>query len=120
MSASSVRRIALLSFVLGVPGMIISSIQSATGAAITFGLLAAGAAVVLIAVTAVTTGRIPPEVGAPGPAPAVLQREADAEALEQRIRALVTEGANEAAVRDLVRAAVRLSRPARDERQSVG
>lgn len=105
MSESAVRWVALVVFLVGIPGMIVSSVNDATGAAITFGLLATGAAVVLIAVTAVTTGRIPPEIGAPRPD---RRGEAEAEALEERIRNLVAAGADEHEVRDLVRAAIRL------------
>ena len=96
-----------LFFLVGIPGMIISSVNDHTGAAITFGLISAGAVLALIAATAVVTGRIPPD--ATGPI-----RAADAEGegaeLEAGIEALVAAGADETAVRDLVRKAVRLGR----------
>jgi len=114
MSARTVRAVAMVVFFLvGIPGMIISSINEATGAAVTFGLIAAGAAMILLAVTAVATGRIPPEAvarpsGSTGSIP-----EAEAEDLERRVTALVASGAPEDEVRDLVRAALRLSRSSR-------
>jgi len=93
-------------FLVGIPGMIVASINGATGTAVTLGLVAAGAAIVLIAVTAVTTGRIPP-AAAPA-ARSAGENEAEAEAVERRIQALVAAGAEEQDVRDLVRAARRM------------
>jgi hypothetical protein len=94
-------------FLVGIPGMIVSSINDRTGAAVTFGLVSAGAVLALIAATAVVTGRIPPDAAAP-------VRPADAEGegaeLEAGIQSLVSAGADEAAVRDVVRRAVRLGR----------
>lgn len=105
MSASGVRWAAMaVFFLVGIPGMIVASINGTTGTALTLGLLAAGAAVVLIAVTAVTTGRIPPAAERPGATAA----EAEAEAIERRIQALVATGAEEQEVRELVRAARRM------------
>jgi hypothetical protein len=103
-----------LFFLVGIPGMIVSSINDHTGAAVTFGLISAGAVLMLIAATAVVTGRIPPDATGP-------LRTADAEGegaeLEAGIQALVTAGADEAAVRDLVRQAVRLGRAAHERGQ---
>ncbi|MEJ7584033.1 MAG: hypothetical protein WKF43_08085 [Acidimicrobiales bacterium] len=110
MSSSSVRWFAIVIFVASVPGMIVASANDVTGAAISFGLVATVAAVVLIAVTAVITGRIPPDVG--GPVAPHGHDEAEAEALEERIRELVATGTDEDALRDLVRAARLLRRRA--------
>ena len=74
--------------VAGIAGMIVSSIADNSGAALTFGVVTAVAVLVLIAVTAA------------GPRPL---SDADAERLEQRIQQLVAAGADEAAVRALVR-----------------
>ena len=93
---------------IAIPGMIVSSINDHTGAAVTFGLIGAGAVLALIAATAAVTGRIPPEAAGPVPAAAVSEREG-AE-LEAGIQDLVAGGADESAVRDLVRKAVRLGR----------
>jgi hypothetical protein len=73
--------------------MIVSSIADNSGAAVTFGVITAVAVLVLIAVTA-AGGRAPSE--------------ADAARLEASIQDLVASGADEAAVRDLVRDARRL------------
>lgn len=122
-------------FVIGIPGMIITSITNHEGAAITFGLVAAVAALCLIAVTAAVVDPaqqvVPSVVAIPGTPPAASapaasepaanaparsapagtdDTETQAEALEDRIEALVADGADEAAVRDLVRAAVRMAR----------
>ena len=79
--------------VCGIAGMIVSSIADNSGAAVTFGVITANAVLVLIAVTAA------------GPSPPT---EEDAARLEQRIQDLVAAGADEDAVRDLVRQARRL------------
>ena len=66
MSISAIRWVSLGVFVLiGIPGMIVSSVNDRTGAAVTFGLVTVGAVLALLAATAVVTGRIPPEAGAP-------------------------------------------------------
>ncbi len=79
--------------VAGIAGMIVSSIADNSGAAVTFGVITAVAVLVLIAVTAA------------GPRPL---SEADAAQLESSIQDLVAAGADEDAVRDLVRRARRL------------
>ena len=89
--------------------MIVSSVNDRTGAAVTFGLVTVGAVLALLAATAVVTGRIPPEAGAPVDAPARAPSDEGAE-LEAGIQDLVSAGADETAVRDLVRKAVRLGR----------
>jgi hypothetical protein len=112
-SISAVRWVSLGVFVLvGIPGMIVSSVNDRTGAAVTFGLVTVGAVLALLAATAVVTGRIPPEAGAPvtraGTERAGTER--DGAELEAGIQDLVRAGADETAVRDLVRKAVRLGR----------
>jgi hypothetical protein len=106
MSVGAVRWASMgLFFLVGIPGMIVSSINDRTGAAVTFGLISVAAVLALIAATAVATGRIPPD--ATGPVPPAEGEGAD---LEEGIQALVGAGADETAVRDLVRRAVRLGR----------
>jgi hypothetical protein len=92
MSPKAVRWLVVVVCVGGIAGMIVSSIADNSGAALTFGVITATAVLVLIAVTAA------------GPRP---MAEADAERLEERIRQLVAAGADETAVRDLVREARR-------------
>ena len=61
MSAKAVRVAAMVVFFgVGIPGMIVSSINDNTGAGVTFGIIGAVAAIVLLAVTTVTTGRLSP------------------------------------------------------------
>lgn len=97
-----VRRIVLVVFVLGIAGMIFGSIRSSTGAAMTFGLLTAAAALALVLVSSVS-----PPASSTTPAPVDERLAADVEA---RIGALVADGADEEAVRRLVGRAVELGR----------
>jgi uncharacterized membrane protein YjjP (DUF1212 family) len=92
MSPRAVRVAVIVVCVAGIAGMIVSSIADNSGAALTFGVVTAVAVLVLIAVTA------------SGPRP---MSEEDAARLEARIQDLVASGADEAAVRDLVRQARR-------------
>jgi hypothetical protein len=92
-SAIVVRRLVWVVCWLGIGGMIAASIADNVGAAMTAGLVTAVAALCLIVATAVTRGT----------AGAVDERAA--QDLEARITALVAAGADEAQVRDLVRAA---------------
>jgi hypothetical protein len=87
-----VRRLVIAVCVAGIAGMIVSSIAESNGAAVTFGIITAVAVLVLIAVTAA------------GPRP---MSDEDAAALEASIQQLVASGADESAVRDLVRRARR-------------
>lgn len=99
-SPALVRGIAIAICVGGIVGMIAGSVADNNGVAITFGLIAAVAALVIIVVTAVTgnsSARRPLDSRA-------------AEALEARIQALVDAGADEQQVREVVRAALRLGR----------
>ena len=94
--------------VVGIAGMIIGSLaDNNNGAVITFGLITAVSIVVLMAVAATTRAL---EGRASGAAAAV--DEEIAADVEQRIQALVSAGADEAAVRALVGTAVRLGRGA--------
>jgi hypothetical protein len=98
----------------GIAGMIVTSALDHNGAAITFGLITA---VAVLCQMAVTTA-INEANGAPGapiagaPSRRTNGPEEEAAALEARIQALVDQGADEAAVRDLARHAVRLGRRA--------
>ncbi|KAA0232700.1 MAG: hypothetical protein EDR02_16590 [Actinobacteria bacterium] len=91
-------------FIGGIAGMIVSSVADNNGAALTFGLTTAVAAVCLILVTAVSNSGWLHEAGE--------FNEAAAADLERRIQRLVAQGASEDDVRDLVRAAVSLGRSA--------
>jgi hypothetical protein len=96
--------------VAGVVGMIVASATHHNGAAITFGLATAVAVVCqMVATTVLNEARGAP--GAPlGPAAAAPSTETYAAQVETDIEALVAAGADEQAVRDLVRRAVRLGR----------
>lgn len=96
-----IRRAVLATCVLGIAGMIASSIAERTGAAITAGLITAVAVVCLVLVTAVAP---PAAFGAP-----VVDENAAFE-VERRIADLVASGADEAELRSLVRAAQRVKR----------
>jgi hypothetical protein len=97
-----IRRGVLALCVLGIAGMIVSSIAERTGAAITFGLVTAMAVVCMVLVTAVAG---PEAFGRP-----VIDEEAAAD-VERRIGELVAAGADEAELRALVRAVRRVDRP---------
>ena len=94
MSAVAVRRIVWVVAALGIAGMIVSSINDNTGAALTFGLVTAVAVLCLIVATAVA--------GRPD--------EAHAARVEELVGEVVAQGADEATVRRLVGEAVRLGR----------
>lgn len=87
-------------WVTGIAGMIISSVNgNNNGWVTTFGFVTAFASLTLFAATAATRkDRID------------VFEEADAERLEDQVRALVDAGADEATVRDLVRDALRMGR----------
>lgn len=93
MSPTAVRRLVIAVCVGGIAGMIVSSIAESNGAAVTFGVITAVAVLVLVAVTAA------------GPRPMTEEQAAE---LEAAIQQLVAGGADEVAVRDLVRRARRL------------
>ena len=102
MDPKLLRRTVLVVFVGGIAGMVVGSIMDNNGTAITFGIITAVAALALILTTALIAGQ-----------PADRFDDERAEAVEARIVQLVADGADESAVRDLVRDAVVLGRTAR-------
>ena len=98
MPVPTVRRLLVAVCLLGIPGMIVTSVADSTGGAMAFGLATAVAVGGLILVTSVTAA----------PAAGDLLAEAAAERVEAEVAALVEHGADEDAIRRLVRAAVRL------------
>jgi hypothetical protein len=115
-TASAVRMVVIVVCGAGVAGMIATTIAGHNGAAMTFGITTAVAILCLMVATAVTTG--PPRRGAGDVRGAVDVRgtggagdvEATASRVEDGVAALVAAGAQERAVRDLVRDAVSLGR----------
>ena len=101
MTPKAVRAVVLVVCAAGIAGMIVTSVQGNDGAALTVGLITASAVLGLILVSAVAP---------PGAAAGPEDEEAAAAELEDLVQALVREGADERAVRDLVRAALGLSR----------
>jgi hypothetical protein len=95
-----VRAVVLVVCVAGIAGMIVASIAESNGAALTFGLVTAGSVVCLIVATAVA-----------GPSTSPVIDEERAARVEEQVRLLVADGADEAAVRRLVREASRLRQP---------
>ena len=108
MTAASVRRATIAVCVVGIAGMIVTSILNHNGAAITFGLVTAVA--VLCSMVATTVAR---EDHAGGMVPGNGDGDALAPLVEERIQALVAAGADEMSVRALVGEAVRLGRSLR-------
>jgi len=94
----TVRRLLVAVCLLGIPGMIVTSIADSTGGALTFGLATAAAVLGLILITSVSA---PPAAGD-------LLAEAAAERVEAEVATLVGHGADEDEVRRVVRASVRL------------
>jgi hypothetical protein len=97
-------------FLAGIAGMIAASIAESTGAALTFGLITAAAALGLILVAAVAP---------PGTLGTDAVDEETAAAMEEQVAVLVESGADEHQVRRLVRLAVRVGRsmtPTRSEK----
>jgi len=108
MTARAVRRVVLAVCVAGIAGMIVSSILGHNGAAITFGLVTAAAVLCSMVATAVSAGQVAAAAGgAAGTGPF---DEAEAARVEALVSELVAAGAEEVAVRALVRAAVTLGR----------
>jgi hypothetical protein len=107
---SAIRIAVLVVCAVGIVGMIVTSATKHNGAAITFGLITAVAVVCqMVATTVLDEARGAP--GAPlGPGAAPSRAEAGAAQVEERVNDLVAAGADEAAVRELVRHAVRLGR----------
>jgi hypothetical protein len=95
-----VRRVCALLFVACIAGLIVSSIAGNNeGWVLSIGAIGASAAVILIVTTLVASQQRVPEFS-----------DAKAEEIEARIVALVTAGADEAEVRELVRESIRLGR----------
>jgi len=82
----------------GIAGMVVGSIADDNTMTLTFGLVTAAAVACLIVATAVAGGGTP-DAG-----------EAAGRRVEDLVRTLVADGANEAAVRNLVREAIGLGR----------
>jgi hypothetical protein len=100
MSAGTFRLLAAVVWVAGIAGMIVSSVNgNNNGWVITCGIATAVASIVLLSVSA-ATNRERLDVF----------EEADAERLEDRIAVVVQSGADEEAVRSLVRDSMRLGR----------
>jgi hypothetical protein len=127
-TVGAVRVTALVICAGGIIGMIVTSILNHNGAAVTFGLITAVAIVCSMVAKAVATSTeqrllgqagglaaVPGEAtkaadGAPATATAGAPAEPLAEEVERRVQAIVSGGADEAAVRQLVGEAVRLGR----------
>jgi hypothetical protein len=105
-----IRRIVLVVFVLGIGGMIGGSIAEVTGLAITFGLITAIAALALVLVTSVAPEGSLAKQGEAVSRPVDEQLAGD---LEDRILALVDQGADETMVRKLVGRAIELGEQSR-------
>jgi dipeptide/tripeptide permease len=100
MPLTAVRYVVIGLCAVGIIGMIVASVAgNNNGWVVTFGLLAVVSVVVLMAFSAANRGESPAAV-----------EESTAERVEQQIRSLVETGADETAVRALVRDAVRLGR----------
>ena len=96
----TIRVACVVCFVGGIAGMIVASLSDNNiEAVLTAGVVTVMAALVLLAVSTVTTVRRTPEFD-----------EADAEILEHGIQRMVDSGADESAVRELVRRAIQLGR----------
>lgn len=100
MSPGAFRALAAVIWVVGIAGMIVSSVNgNNNGWVVTFGVATAGASIVLLSVSAATRhDRLD------------VFEDADAERLEGQIEQLLAQGADEATVRTLVRDAMRSGR----------
>jgi hypothetical protein len=105
MTPRAVRLSVIVVCVGGIAGMIAASVADNNAIALTFGLISAAAVACLIVATAVTN-------------PAMARDDADAERVEAMIRDLVDAGADETAVRVLVREVVHLGVPGRGARRT--
>ena len=110
-STRAVRRVVMAVCAGGIAGMIVSSVNDNNGAALTFGLVTTVAVVCLVVATAVTrpAGLAAP-AGGTGVGTAVPPDEIQGALVEGLVADLIRAGADEAAVRGLVREAVRLGR----------
>ena len=100
-STRLVRALVFLTGAAGIAGMIAGSIADNNGVAITFGLLVAAAALVLVVATAINPAR-----------PLGTFDTTVASSVESQVQSLVEAGADESVVRNLVRDAVILGRTA--------
>lgn len=100
MSLRLIKTMCFALFLAGLPSIIVSSIRGNNeGWVVTFGMITAVAAIILIAVSAVTaTRRID------------VFNDVLAERIEQRVQSLVQAGADEAEVRTLIRETIDLAR----------
>ncbi len=108
LSVRTVRTLAIVVCVAGIAGMIVTSILNHNGAAVTLGLITAVAvlcSMVAKAVAADTEQRL----GAPAPRGDVAPDDL-ADLVERQVLLVVSEGADEGSVRQLVGEAVRLGR----------
>ena len=101
---STIRAMSITVFVLGIAGMIVGSIADNNGTAIAFGIATALAAACLVVATA---SQNPPRL---------TFDESTAQNLESTIQDLVSEGADEKELRDLVKQSVELGRGAVESR----
>ena len=95
MTPGAVRLGVIVVCVGGIAGMIVASVADNNAIALTFGLITAAAVACLIVATAVTSA-------------APTGHDEDMERVEAMVRALVDEGADEVAIRALVREVVHL------------
>jgi uncharacterized membrane protein YebE (DUF533 family) len=109
MSATTIRRIAVLVCAGGIAGMIVSSILNHNGTAITFGLITATAVLCSMVATAVAADTARTAAGRRASSAGPVDEE-QAMAVETLVQQLVAAGAQEGTVRDLVRQSVRLGR----------
>ena len=122
MTARAVRLVVIGVCVGGVAGMVVASVLNHTGAALTFGLITATAILCLMVATAVSRDQpanpyharervgTMGNPGGPAGVDVSTAREAEGEGLEHAVAALVSQGADEATVRDLVRRAMEFGR----------
>jgi len=100
MSLRLIRTVCFSAFLLGLPAIIVSSILGNNeGWVLTFGMITAVAAIILMAVSATTSTKRLDAFD-----------EATAERVELRIRQLIEAGADESEVRSLVRDTLDMSR----------
>lgn len=104
MTALAVRRLVIAGCGVGITGMVVGSVTSNNGVALTFGLCTAGAVLCLIVATAVSN----PVDRRPDASDNDVDAQADG--VEELLGALVEAGADESRLRALVGEAVRLGR----------
>lgn len=105
MSPRAIRQVAVAVSVVGIAGIIYGSIADNNGVAVTAGLVSAVGALVIILVTSVAG----PERLRKHATPVVFDEEQAAD-VEARVGRLVAAGADEAEVRELVRAVLGVAR----------